>query len=267
MSSRVAVVTGGSKGIGLAVASGLLDRGYVVVITGRNEARLAEAVVELGEPSALRTLQLDATDHVGTDRELQALAPHVLVANVGMPYSATIDDTPLDDWNRVLDTNVTSAFSAIRAVLPAMRERSWGRIVTIGSFASHQPIRFGIAYTASKHALLGLTRSAALDLRDSGVTVNMVAPAFVRTDMMVDNARRIAAATSRSAEEVEKQLGSISDLDRLIEPAEVAEEVVGLVDSDRTGQLVVIGGAPSPRPVVETGREPARSQGVPAPAP
>jgi NAD(P)-dependent dehydrogenase (short-subunit alcohol dehydrogenase family) len=246
MSGRLAVVTGASKGIGLAVAAELLAQGYEVVITGRDDERLAEATAELGHPQRLRPLRLDATDHVGTARELSALGPDILVANVGMSYNASITDTSLEGWNRVLDTNVTSAFSAIQAVLPSMRDRCWGRIVTIGSFASHRPIRFGVAYTASKHALLGLTRAAALDCRGSGVTVNMVAPAFVRTDMMVENARRIATATSRSVEEVEKQLGAISDLDRLIEPSEVAAEVVGLVNSDRTGELVIMGDAPIP---------------------
>jgi len=244
MSTRVAVVTGASKGIGLSIAAALLEQGHQVVITGRDGTRLADAAEELGHSNCLRTLQLDATDHIGAAEELSALAPDIFVANVGMSYSAAIDKTPLEDWNRVLDTNVTSAFSAIQAVLPAMRDRSWGRVVTVGSFASHQPIRFGVAYTASKHALLGLTRALALDFRGSGVTLNMVAPAFVRTDMMVDNARRIAAATSRSVEEVENQLGAVSDLGRLIEPAEVAEQVVELINGDRTGELVAMGNAP-----------------------
>lgn len=255
MNTRVAVVTGGSKGIGFAVAEALVERGFDVVITGRDASRLADAARELGNPRGLRTLRLDATDHVATELQMRSLEPDVLVANVGMSFSGDIESTSLDDWNGVLDTNVTSAFTAIRAVVPAMRERAWGRIVTIGSFASHQPIRYGVAYTTSKHALLGLTRATALDCRDSGVTVNMVAPAFVRTDMMVDNARRIAAATSRTVEQVERQLGSVSDLARLIEPSEVAGEVVRLIDSDRSGDLVIMGDAPAASSALPDPRE------------
>jgi NAD(P)-dependent dehydrogenase (short-subunit alcohol dehydrogenase family) len=241
--SRLAVVTGGSRGIGLAVAERFASAGLEVVITGRDEARLAEVRRELGP--LVRTLALDATDHDATARELGALDVDILVANVGVGYSASITDTTLDDWNRLMDTNVAGAFVALRSVLPGMLERRWGRIVTIGSFASHQPIRFGIGYTASKHALLGLTRAAALDTRGRGVTVNMVAPAFVRTDMMIENAKTIAAASSRSVAEVEQRLADVSSLGRLIEPEEVADEVMAFVDAaDISGEIRVMGDAP-----------------------
>lgn len=248
--TRLAVVTGGSKGIGLATASALLRAGHRVVITGRNLDHLQAAQHDLtssggsAELPMLQILQLDATDHVATEEQLAALAPNILVANVGTGHSAAVEDTSLEDWSRLMDTNATSAFTAIRAVLPHMRQQGWGRIVTIGSFASHHPIRYGVAYTASKHALWGLTRAVALDCRSSGVTANLVAPAFVRTEMMEENARRIAQATGRTIAQVEDQLGSVSDLGRLIEPDEVADQVLALVDSDRNGELVAIGAAP-----------------------
>lgn len=243
---RTAVVTGGSAGIGLATAARLVAEGYAVVVTGRDEGRLRAAAESLGNPAELSCLVLDARDHEATAAALGGLQPDVLVENVGMSYSGDLGGTPLADWQRVLATNVTAAFVSIQACVPHMVERGWGRIVTVGSLASHRPIRFGIAYTASKHALLGLTRAAALDLRGTGVTANLVAPAFVRTGMMRANAEAISAAGSRTVDEVEEQLAKLSDLGRLLEPEEVAAAVAGLIaDGDRTGDIVVMGDLPN----------------------
>ena len=143
-----------------------------------------------------------------------------------------------------MDTNVTSAFVAMSALLPGMLERGWGRIVTVGSLASHEPIRHGVAYTASKHALLGLTRAVAADVAGRGITVNMVAPAFVRTDMTTENAQRMAYASGGSVTEAERKLAGLSTLGRLIEPEEVAAEICRYVDDEAgelNGQSVALG--------------------------
>lgn len=240
--TRTAVVTGGSAGIGLATAARLLSDGYAVVITGRNEARLANAIEQLGAPAGLSHLVLDARDHDATAESFSQVRPDILVENVGMAFSGDVARTSLDDWNRVLATNVTAAFVSIRACAPFMVERGWGRIVTVGSLASHRPIRHGVAYTASKHALWGLTSAVALDLRGTGVTANLVAPAFVRTPMMRANAEEISAAGSRTVDQVEQQLAALSDLGRLLEPEEVAAEVsASIADGDRSGHMSVMG--------------------------
>lgn len=241
-SGRTAVVTGGSAGIGLATAERLVADGFAVTITGRDRSRLEAAVAHL---DGVGVLVLDALDLDATAAALQDLAPDVLVANVGAAFSGDLAHTSLDDWQRVLSTNVTSAFVAIQAVVPPMVTRGWGRIVTIGSLASHRPIRHGVAYTASKHALWGLTRAVALDLKRTGVTANLVAPAFVRTGMTRANAETISAASSRSVEEVERRLAALSDLGRLLEPAEIAAEVAAFVaDGDRSGEIRVLGDVP-----------------------
>ncbi|NKQ58050.1 SDR family oxidoreductase [Amycolatopsis sp. K13G38] len=240
--ARTALVTGGSAGIGLATAARLLADGYAVVITGRDGGRLAAATESLGSPAALSCVVLDALDHDATVERVAELKPDVLVANVGTAFAGDLAHTSLDAWHRVLSTNVTSAFAALQACVPHMKERGWGRIVTVGSLASHRPIRFGVAYTASKHALWGLTRAVALDLRGTGVTANLVAPAFVRTGMTEANVATISAASSRSAAEVEQRLAGLSDLGRLLEPREVADEVAAFVaDGSRSGEIRVMG--------------------------
>jgi NAD(P)-dependent dehydrogenase (short-subunit alcohol dehydrogenase family) len=167
---------------------------------------------------------------------LSGIRADVLVANVGVGYSGTITRTSIEDWDSVMRNNVTSAFVAIQAVIGGMLERNWGRIVTVGSMASHVPVRSGVAYVASKHALLGLTRAIALDTKGTGVTVNMVAPAFVRTDMTEENIERIVAASGLSSSVAEQKLAALSPLNRLLEPEEVAAEIMRFV-RDEIGQV------------------------------
>lgn len=241
---RTALVTGGSRGIGLATAHELLRMGHRVIITGRTESTLAAAMEELDSPEHVRFLQFDASSPEAIQRALGDIEADILVANVGMGFAGSIATTELDDWRTVMDTNVTSAFVSIRALLPGMLERGWGRIVTVGSMSSHEPIRHGIAYTASKHALLGLTRAVAADVAGKGVTVNMVAPAFVRTDMTTANANLIAAATGDSQAGAESRLAGLSTIGRLIEPDEVALEICGffLAEADAlNGQSIAMG--------------------------
>lgn len=243
MSSRArAIVTGGSRGIGLAAALALARASFDVTVTGRDRAKLDAAASAIAAHGVnAEALELDAADLSGTFTALESGAYDVLVANVGQGFSATIQTTSLEDWETVLRTNTSSAFAAMKAVIPRMVANGWGRVVTVGSMSSHVPIRHGVAYTASKHALLGLTRAVALDLRGTGVTVNMVAPAFVRTDMTEANARIIAEATGSSVADAERRLAAFSDENRLLEPDEIAAEVMRFVEGDMTGESTAMG--------------------------
>jgi NAD(P)-dependent dehydrogenase (short-subunit alcohol dehydrogenase family) len=234
--NRTAIVTGGSRGIGYFVAQQLLGSGFDVVITGRNEPSLRDAQRKLSVLGSIEALVLDASDPDATSRVLSGIPADVLVANVGIGLSGTVSKTTVREWEMVLENNVTSAFAAIRAVIGGMLDRKWGRIVTVGSMASHVPIRSGVAYVASKHALLGLTRAVALDTKGTGVTVNMVAPSFVRTDMTKDNVERIVVASGLTSEVAEQKLAALSPLNRLLEPDEVASEIMRFV-LDETGEI------------------------------
>jgi NAD(P)-dependent dehydrogenase (short-subunit alcohol dehydrogenase family) len=194
---RTVVVTGGKRGIGAAISAAFSD----------------ERVI------ALSSADLDVTDEAAVARVLGELAVDVLVNNAGVSSSAPLKRTSLADWERQLAVNATGAFLCTRAVLEGMKERGGGRIVTVASVASHHGARYTSGYTASKHAVLGLTRSVAAELAGTGVTCNAVCPAYVRSDMTEATIATIEARTGRPGEQT---LAGMAPLGRLIEPSEVA---------------------------------------------
>jgi NAD(P)-dependent dehydrogenase (short-subunit alcohol dehydrogenase family) len=133
--------------------------------------------------------------------------------------SAPLHRTTLDEWHRQIEVNATGAFLCTRAVLPGMRERNRGRIVTVASLAGHQGSRYTSGYTASKHAVLGLMRAVAVEIGGTGITANAVCPAYVRSDMTDFT---IANIEQRTGKDGEAALAAMTPLGRLIEPEEVA---------------------------------------------
>lgn len=241
--TRTALVTGGAKGIGLAVSRRLRDAGYTVHVTGRDEAALGAAADTLGVVPHV----CDATDEAAVDALVGGLALDVLVPNAGIGLSAPLTRTSLDDFRRVMDVNATGVFLAMRAALDGMRERGHGRVVVVASVASVTGMRFTAAYAASKHAALGLVRAAAAEVAGTGVTVNAVCPGFVDTEMSDRSVAAIADATGRSEEQARRALESLSPLDRLLTADEVASAVAYLASDDAAGingqALVMDGGA------------------------
>jgi NAD(P)-dependent dehydrogenase (short-subunit alcohol dehydrogenase family) len=148
-------------------------------------------------------------------------------------------------WRAQLDVNATGAFLCTRAALPGMRERDSGRIVTVASTAGVLGAKYTAAYTASKHAAVGLVRAVAAEVAGTGVTANAVCPTFVRTDMTRASVRRIAATTGRSEAEGEAALAAASPLGRLLEPGEVAFAVAFLAAPEAgaiNGQTLILDG-------------------------
>ena len=219
--ARVAVVTGASRGIGRAVARRLAADGLLVVAVGRDEAALKETAT--ADEERISTLACDVTDEEqvaerigGRDRV------DVLVNNAGAASSARVDRTPLDEWAGLMAVNATAPFLCTRAVVGGMRERGWGRIVTVASVAGLAGAPYIAAYAASKHAAVGLMRAVAAELRGTGVTANSVCPAYVRTEMTERTIANIVRRTGRTAEEAAAALGTILD------PAAVADAVAWL---------------------------------------
>jgi NAD(P)-dependent dehydrogenase (short-subunit alcohol dehydrogenase family) len=236
---RVVVVTGGGKGIGEAVVARFAAAGERVVAVGRDRRAL-----EAGQASAAEVC--DVTDEEQVTALFQRLGPvDVLVNNAGVAGSAPLERTTLDDWSAQLDVNATGAFLCTRAVVGGMITRGNGRIVTVASTAARIGSRYTAAYTASKHAAVGLMRAVAAEVAGTGVTANAVCPAYVRTEMTRRSIARIVDVTSRSEKEAEAALIASSPLGRLLEPDEVAFAVAFLAAPEAgaiNGQTLVLDG-------------------------
>lgn len=234
---RVALVTGGGSGIGRAVAVALAQAGFAVAVAGRRVEPLQETVAAItsARPDARSAaVSMDVTDEAQveaavTEVEERLGAPMVLVNDAGFASSAPFAAIPREDWDRALAVNVTGAWLVTRRCLPAMVAAGWGRVVNVGSTAALRGYAYTAHYTASKHALLGLTRALADEVGRKGVTANCVCPGFVDTEMTARSVAQIVATTDRTAEQAREALARQNRSRRLITPDEVAAAVTYLV--------------------------------------
>jgi NAD(P)-dependent dehydrogenase (short-subunit alcohol dehydrogenase family) len=230
LAGRHALVTGGSRGIGRAVAVALAQAGATVTVLGRNAATLAEAVAQ-GDAAGF--IAADVTDAQALGAAIaRAAAQHgpvdILIANAGGAESAPFAKADPELFRRMFELNVMGSVHAIQAVLGGMVSRRFGRIVAVASTAGLKGYGYVSAYCAAKHAVVGLVRSLALETAMSGVTVNAVCPGYTDTDMVRESAARIAAKTGRPAEEAVAAMVRNNPLGRLIRPDEVAGAVLFL---------------------------------------
>jgi NAD(P)-dependent dehydrogenase (short-subunit alcohol dehydrogenase family) len=246
-----AFVTGGGRGIGAAIATALVHAGATVTIAGRDASVLAAHADRLRAAGGRAgTVQIDVADGASVDAAFeQAIAESgevgILVNNAGLAPSGAVADLSLDLWNRTLAVNLTGAFLCCRRVLPAMLAAGRGRIINIASTAGLRGVPYVAAYSASKHGLIGLTRSLALEVARRGITVNAVCPGYTDTDMAARAVDAVMHGTGRSREEAESRIARVSPLGRLLRPEEVAAAVLWLCDDDAagiTGQSLVVGG-------------------------
>ncbi|MGH3659036.1 MAG: SDR family NAD(P)-dependent oxidoreductase, partial [Micromonosporaceae bacterium] len=167
----------------------------------------------------------------------------VLVANAGTASSAPLPKITDEEWQRIIDLNLTAPFRCLRRAVPSMKQRRYGRIVVIGSVASKRGEPYIAAYTSAKHGALGLVRAAAAELATSGVTVNAVCPGYVDTPMTDASVASIAATTDRSSDDARRLLERKQPIGRLITVDEVTDAVMFCVDnSGVTGQGINVDG-------------------------
>ncbi len=253
LAGRHVVVTGGSRGIGAAVAKELAGLGASLTLIGRDRARLEAVAASLPAIAGRArhvTVSADLTEESQARRALgearSALGdPFGLVNNAGAAESGAFADAEVDVWRRMLDVNLMTAVFCSQAVLPAMIAAREGRIVNVASTAGLTGYRFVSAYVAAKHAMVGLTRALAMETARDGVTVNAVCPGYTDTELLAESVKRAAARTGKSEEDIRAIYAASNPQGRLIQPDEVARAVAWLCEpgqSSVTGQALVVDG-------------------------
>jgi 3-hydroxybutyrate dehydrogenase len=241
-----ALVTGGGRGIGREIASALAQAGATVTVLGRNRATLDDAVAQ---GAAHFADVADVGDQAAVSAAIAAAAARqpidILIANAGIAESAPFGKSDAAMFRRMLDVDLMGVVHAVQAVLPSMKDRRYGRIVAVASTAGLKGYAYVSAYSAAKHAVVGLVRSLALELATTGVTVNAVCPGFTDTDLVAASIDNIMKKTGRSREQAVAELAKHNPQGRLVTPAEVADTVLWLCGEGAgaiTGQAIAVAG-------------------------
>lgn len=217
-----AVVTGGGKGIGRAIAHRLTEAGADIVLLGRDLASLKQAAAECDAA----IYQVDLTDRAAITRTFEQIGPvDILINNAGAAISRPFLDHDSQDWDDMLGINLMAAVATTKEVLEGMIRRKSGRIVNVASTAGLKGYRYSTAYCAAKHAVVGLTRALALETARTGVTVNAICPGFTNTALFERAVGAVKREGKGAADKARQALTDFNPQGRIIEPQEVAEAV------------------------------------------
>jgi 3-hydroxybutyrate dehydrogenase len=242
LADQHAFVTGGGSGIGKAIAKALAESGARVTIAGRHLQRLEQAAKEIGADCIV----MDVSDAESVEQGFQrSESVGILVNCAGNARTAPFDGTDHKLWDEMIRLNLSGTFFCMKACLPSMLSRNYGRIVNIASLGGLTGYAYASAYCAAKHGVIGLTRSVALETARSGITVNAVCPGYTYTEMVARAIQDIVAKTGRAEDDIRASMFSRNPQGRLVTPEDVANAVVWLCvpgSESMTGQSVAVGG-------------------------
>lgn len=246
LEGRRAVITGGGTGIGLACAADLARHGVKTLLMGRNLERLEAAAREI---DGARAIQVDVTDDASVsaafERAYEDGSIDILVNNAGIAAASAFHKTSMEHWREIQAVNVEGLVRCTQAVIDEMRKADYARIINIASIAGLRGGAYMSPYVASKHAVVGLTKSLSLEYAKNALTVNAVCPGYVDTAIVENSVRNIMEKTGRSREDALAELTKNNPQGRLIQPEEVAETVTWLCSprsSSICGQAITIAG-------------------------
>lgn len=248
LAGRHAIVTGGARGIGRAIAESLARHGASVTLLGRDRASLTETAAALGAGVAADVADVTDADAVRAAfaRAVERAGPvTILINNAGQAQSAPLHRTDEQMWQRLIAVNLTGTYHCIHTALPGMLAAGQGRIVNIASSAGQVGYPYVAAYCAAKHGVIGLTRSLALETATKGITVNAVCPGYTDTDLVRETIANIRAKTGRTEAESLAALVEHNPQGRLVRPEEVANAVLWLClpgSESITGQSIAVSG-------------------------
>jgi 3-hydroxybutyrate dehydrogenase len=259
LKGKNALITGSSGGIGYAIAVALADEGCNIVLNAPGPPDEMEKLRAAIASRSVRCLyspadvgRPDEVEPMLRDSEASLGSIDILVNNAVVRHFHPIDEFPVEEWDRALAVNVSAAFHTIRLVLPGMKKRNWGRIINMASIYSMRGCENRVDYVTAKHAILGLTRTVALEVAQTGITCNALQPGWVSTSHSERQiAQRIAQAGGTREEAIDALLRTRQPSRRFVTPAEVAALVVFLcseVGSNITGGVLPIDGGWSAAP-------------------
>jgi len=238
LNGKTALITGGGRGIGREIALTFARQGARIAVAARTAEQVEQVAAELGDNAIALVCDVSDPESVkrmfGDMRERLGDAD-ILVNNAGIAESATIVNTTDELWHKHLSINLSGTFYCTRAALPAMLKKGWGRVINVASIAAKTGAPYIAAYSASKHGVLGLTRSIGLEVATTGITVNAICPGYVDTEMVSRGIEQITKKTGRSAEEALDALKKMSPQNRLVTPEEVAALALLLASDEGRG--------------------------------
>ena len=247
-----AVITGGSRGIGAAISNYLAHLGADISLTGRTEKTLAEQAnyIRNNYKVKVHTALGNMADELDVGRCFESASKElgsvqILVNNAGVGKSAPFHRMETNLWNEIIGLNLTGTYLCTKQVFSEMRESGYGRIVNISSTVGLRGYPYIAAYCASKHGVIGLTRTLALECVKKGITVNAICPGYTDTDLVSEAVDAIVEKTGKERTEIQSEIDNMSPMGRMVTPDEVAETVAWIClpsSASITGQSIVVSG-------------------------